>query len=1778
LNRILLVCNAILALLLAIRLVNTGSPALAADKPAPWCAEDLRLVAAEFADLVDAVDRPRPGGILPAKVEPTIFLLHLGAEVAPAPLSSSPVEIGLVGEPQLELVTAWQSSSILRVAVQSQLLPATNYQLRFSRELESLDGRTLPAGSAVALTTPNVQLRDVLIEDDAQVAPGRGDAGLRVRLSLPVDLAMAEQCLGLRDAETGADLPARVELVDGGAGHLFRVRMQKGELPPVVRVVLHQGCVPKRGKLPLEREQVRTIDVYEPLDLRAATATQRTLDLTFNRAIPVPDAKFVTLTPACSVQYETTPRGLRIRGDFAPGTLVAIDLAPGFPGKGRSSLGITAHRTVLVPDLEPSVDILGDGEILSARAEPILTLRGCNASKVTVRLRRVYANNVVRMMQHSDARVFEPAVERELSIAMVRNVEWQERMDLREVLGGEPRGIYQVEVWREGQYWPSQRLLQITDLGVTVRAGDDRAAVQVVSIADGSPCADAQVTIVTPTNQELVTGRTDAEGKVLLSWQSGSPDRKPFLVQVQYGDDRVFVGMDRCGVELAEEGLGGRAYLRDGIEAMVWPSRGIVRPGESFDIAVLVRDATGAAAVDRDLSVVFTAPGGKESRRQRIRSNGSGLFSAKLELPADAPCGRWSASVLENDAPVPGHSLALGQASFEVATFVPNRLEAVANVLGEVHHGAPLVVHVQGNWLDGTPADGRPVQVRVRLDKTAFTPKELADYSFASGIDQPPPGELPAVDAVLDEHGVAELRLQLPPQGAEQMLMATVFAEVLDPSGRPVRAQTQHLVVSDVFAVGVRARDGHVDVRGVAADGSLVGDGPCTVRIERRHWEWRYDARGTNRWSWRSFVEKEVVQEAEVTMAGGIASIDLSALEERGWLAAIVTHGEQRAEQVLGAAPRAPDRLRVRTTNNPAPGEMARIDVDSPAAGRGFVTLESDTVWSANIVMLEAGDNHIEVPVPADARLPNLHAVVTLTRPAKSAKAGDGPAWLVGAADVRLRREELAAAVQLVVASEVLPQANLHVSIEAAEANLATVAVVDEGVLGVTGHPSPDPLAFVLASRALTVDGADTGSRLVRDMMFVPRTKTGGDDDELGALLRGGSVDTHIRPLALFAEVPLTLGKGAVDFVLPAYEGRVRVMVIAAGPQRLGSAAAEVVVKAPLGLQVAVPRMVAPGDRFVIPVSLRNDLGKDVEVAVDIAVPESLTLPGGTHYQLPIAVGRTANVDVAVVAAAVEGPQSFAVTASAGGQVRTVSEVIAVRSLRLPERASLGFRLGEEQTLRVAEGWSNDLLHAEISVDVSPDRQLRPALEAMLEYPYGCCEQTASRGMALATCAALLPRLYDDPRQMPQVLPLVQAAVDRVFAMQSSLGGFGWWLGARNDDAFLTIHVMDFLVQAREVGAQVSEVGFLRAKARLLDLAAEAYDVDARCHAIEVLARLGEVVQPRLDWLCAQPVSLEARARLATALALLGERRRASDLLQHGDEAAPFAAEDNHRERLDSPIRAQALLLRAQLAIDPGHASLPGQVAALQRQLLRPRFLTTQELAQGLRALADYYRRQPVSGKAAHATVLVDGAAMPVEGGHTVDLPIHAGSTVTLAAGGEGFVLLNVQGYAPPVAHDDARMALRREIVDLETGLPTTKLRRGRVYEVRIHAELAVACRDVVVADVLPAGCEAEPVMPGDAMGDEADRDADGGAVLSDAGHGGGATKERTLEPLSREPRDDRVLMFFGAMPSGRLVLRHRIRAVFPGDYESPPVTAQGMYDATLQVSELSALRVEIVP
>lgn len=1705
-NRVLLVVNVVLALVLSFRVFADPAAAAALKDLAP--------------DRLSVDVSSRGDGSVPSLV------VQLGAALRPVDATEGPVDLGVQLDPPQPVLTSWRSERQLLVVPARPLPGSRTQRVVFSRELRG-NGARIAAGTIVPFTTPAVKMTQVvLLDDEGAPAPA-----LRVVFDQAVTADAVKQCVHVRAAgDASIEIPVVVELPPEQAQATAVVlRPQVGqELPEVVSLVVRAGLVAAGGDVATTREVVERVRWRDPLRLTDLTCVDGALQLAFTHEVPLPLAEQIRLQPPVPFQAQCSDSGLRLVGTFAPGTVVTVELAAGFPGHGRQRLAAATRRSLLLPDHRARLSIAQGGHVLCSSARPVLTIEGVNVERVQARLLPVYPNNLVRALQRGDSASFAPVAAHDLPVPVARNETWTFDVDLTALAGGPPRGLYRFELSQGPSSWPQRRWLQVTDLGITWRAGRGSGAVHVRDLVRGGPVAAAVVTVLTPTNQVLARGSTDAQGLLLVDWPATGEDQKPFVVVAQRGDDVAFASASGEAVELADDGLGGRAYAGEQPEAWLWADRGIVRPGETIDIAAIVRDGAGLPVPTTACVFRYTAPNGRPLRSEPCDGGASGLAHSRLALPLDAPMGRYDVAVATADG-----KQVLGSTSFRVEAFVPDRLEAEVVAVGALRFGATGSVTVRGRWLDGSPAVGRAVTARVRLLPHAAAFAGADGFGFTAPGDEPPPGELPAMNGTLDGKGEAELVFALPADAPQQTLLAHVAVEVLDPSGRPVRAVSQTPVLRSDLHLGVRAEAGRAALRAVAADGSLLrGELAATVRLERRSWQWRYENVGNGRWRWQTTRHGTSLGEWSVTLRDGVASLPLPVSD--GECALVATAGGRQVEVALGAVSARPDRLRVRGPDAPvAAGGAATLVVTSPAAGHGCITLESDRVLGAFCCELQRGDTTVTVPLPAGLRLPNVHAVVTLTRPVPDSGPDKGPAWLVGGAPIRLARPELELPLTLTAPAAIEPEQEWVATLHAPGATTAIVAVVDEGVLRVTGHAAPQPLAFFLASRALATDGADNGAALLQGMQFAAGSKAGGDggdEDELAGLL-AGAVDSRIRPLVRFAAVPLDAeGRGEARFALGGYEGRVRAVAIVAGPVGMAAARADTVVKAPLSVLVAMPRMAAPGDRFVVPITVRNALAAG-EGHLLATASGALQLAGGGEHRVRLASGGETTWELPVVALAPSAADAAArlqVVAELGGVRRTVAVEFTVRQPAVPAQEVLGVDLAAGGDVVVASTWQQ--VEATVRLDARPEAQLGGVLTRLLDYPYGCAEQTMGKGMALLACRTLLPRLLGPGDACVQEADaLTQAAVDRLLGMQTWSGGFGFWSGS-SESAVVTAQVTDFLVLARQHGLAVAETALAEALDRCSDLLRRDGELPLRCLLADVLARAGRPVQPWLDWLCTAAVTEDDRSHLAAALAHLGHGERALALLrERGD--APLSAYGE----LASPLRSQALQLRARGAAAAGDPQLTALAAQMQRALARTA-TTTQEQWQGLRALAEYYRRQPEPGEAAATSFTVDGQPVAMTGAAT-RVALRAGSVLRFAAGGRGSAVVTLRGAQPidagPRAGD---FTVQRTLVDVETGQPVERCRRGRLYEVRLVVTGSAPIRHLAVVDVLPGGLEPEP-----ATGPQQ------------------ATPKGVTDPDCVQHGDDRVLLFCRSAPE-RVELRHRVRATLPGTWRAGSLRVEAMY------------------
>ena len=262
-------------------------------------------------------------------------------------------------------------------------------------------------------------------------------------------------------------------------------------------------------------------------------------------------------------------------------------------------------------------------------------------------------------------------------------------------------------------------------------------------------------------------------------------------------------------------------------------------------------------------------------------------------------------------------------------------------------------------------------------------------------------------------------------------------------------------------------------------------------------------------------------------------------------------------------------------------GEKATIFLPDAPQGRALVSLENNSrILKQMWVSTQAGENRFEIELD-ESMSPNIYVHVTLLQP-HSGKKSDTPIRLYGVIPVMVENPRTRLEPQVKVADELKPLEEFKVAVQekSGRAMTYTLAVVDEGLLGLTRYSAPDLRKSFYNREALGVltwdlfdDVAEAyGADLSRLLAL------GGDEEGAGA--GAEKKQRRFPPVVLFAgPFSLEAGKTAEHkFRMPQYVGAVRVMAVAGRDGAFGVAEKSVPVRQDLMILPTLPRVVRPGE------------------------------------------------------------------------------------------------------------------------------------------------------------------------------------------------------------------------------------------------------------------------------------------------------------------------------------------------------------------------------------------------------------------------------------------------------------------------------------------------------------------------------------------------------------------------------------------------------------------------
>lgn len=1539
-------------------------------------------------------------------------------------------------------------------------------------------------------------------------------------------------------------------------------------------------------------------------------------------------ARVIHLDPPVETTVATGPAGFRLFGDFAQGRY-ELTIDAGTETVDGGVLREAWEGRVTVPARSPRLGFASKGRYLPRSAWDELTLTHLNVDEARLQVRHVRPENLVFWMtgqERADERTSDLLLDTTLALGGEEDVEARSVVDVGRLLPEAKRGVYELTV-EQGSARDATRLL-LTDMHLVVKRGERDPAspyaeatwVWALDVHDNALLSGVEVDLLAPSGRVMASCETGSGGGCVLKPALEVVDEAaPVAVIATKGKDLTYLRFADLELQ-TEEDISGLPYRAEAaVRAAVYADRGVYRPGDTAHVAALVRDAAFVAP-EAGLPVVLKLydPRDKELRKVVLETDGAGFLTHDLAFADFATTGSYRVvlEVAERE---------VGQLSFAVEEFVPERMKVTAEAdVDGVLPEEPVGVDIEARWLFGGSAEGSRVELACELLSVPFKPESNRNFHYGlARMDEstPRPVSLGTERGRLGEGGEGTMVCPAATAGGgflgsgQLRALVSVFE---GESGRSTKATARAPVHPERFYLGTKAdadvaeRGRQVGLQGVVVDWGgerVLDDAPETVDLEvfrldeEVGWIWD-DLDQTSRYR-RILRRVSTGSETLVVSEGRFSHRFTVPGDAAGWLF-VVTSGDARTEHYVEGSgrrywwnpgedmvdqtprPQKPTSLAVKVPAETRVGETVGVETKAPWAGRLLWTVETDGVVDHAWQTVSAGPVRWTFEVEDFA--PNVYVSALLIKdPHLESQQAFLPDRAHGVASVRVVPEQHVMAVKLQAPEEVQPYGPLAVKLDLGPGEagrVATVAVVDEGILQLTSFESPDPLETIFARRALGVDSFETvGWTLLSEPGGAGRT-TGGDADGSA----GGRVQM-VKPLALWSgrlEVPES-GKLTVPFELPGYRGQVRVMAVVASKDRLGSADTEVLVRDPLVLQSTLPRFLVGGDEADIPVFVNNMSGADREVTVKLEVEEfgpRARAPGASGSSaddavritspatatLSLADGASDSVVFQVQVGRVPSAARFRVTAAADGllskeelEVPLLPSEPEVRSL---ERVALTSKSTDLSS--VISGWLPGSDHSTVWVSTNPYSQSLGHLGYLVRYPYGCIEQTTSSTRPLLYVRTLMdevdPGLAGDGGG--DVDEMVASGIERVLSMQTAAGGFGYWPGASYPDFWGTAYGTHLLLDAREAGHDVPEAALSDAVDWLEREVERRGHHDSQrsvayAHYVIALAGKGqpELAADALAKLPEEPVSehrtwrrfdtYEARYLLMAAMYQGGDRRHEAEL--RSPSSGPFELKRTNDWSYYSELRARGLVLTVYqdlFGADRGGQELADRVAKATAD--RPsRWYTTQELAWAITGLgkrvAGKQARKPaaelkVGGRELSEATSGSWQAAGLSGREGVRLELEE-------APGDGvYAMVSTRGVRAkrelPAGGEGLALS-RRYLLGGTSALPSTSHDLGDtvLVEVKITNTAGTRVQNIALVDRIPAGWEIENPRLGQSMlPDSVDAD-----LLWEADH--------------MNVRDDRVEVF-GHLEAGesRTVV-YQVRAVTAGSFTIPEVSAEAMYD-----------------
>lgn len=1454
-----------------------------------------------------------------------------------------------------------------------------------------------------------------------------------------------------------------------------------------------------------------------------------------------------------------------ITGDFIPEKIYTVTLLAGIEDKRGAVLGQDFKVYAKIPPRKGKLRFLYRGKYFGRQGDWRIPVKAEGLKKIQLSIYYMPPENVVfwyskdygdkNYINEYSERIFSQVI----SSPSTGKLFW---LNLRDYINMGKDGIYNVVLSGETENGDSVKdsiQLVVSDLSIIAKWYRGKLYVWTVNSATLEPQVATSVKVRTSKNFLLGTCATNSEGFCLI--ETDRKERFPYVIFAKKGKQWTYLHFNTSLLPMEAYDISGEGRLQPYV-GYIYPERNLYRPGEKVNFAVLVREARTYKGLSLPVKLVVRDPRGNRFLTLTGKTGKDGLLQFSFPTSPTSPTGKYALELFVGDKNV-------FTGFVFVETFVPERMSVDVKLSEKIDITQAITAEVEAMYLFGAPAAGETYTGWAMAEAVQPMCSGYMGYSFGKVRSERDKTswrtEIP--EGQLDKHGKARISFSMRDAKESSLpLRLSLNLEVSEGgSGRTTKKTVTAVVHPKPFYIGLKPSSKRtisgtpVRIRGILIghDCKLYsGDARLSYNIYNLLYYYTYSYYSDFGWE-RSVEKLPIVTDATLQVKDGKFSFSFVPQSNYDdYLIEVIDreHGTVSQTIVYGwgwgvsEKPESPDVLPISLSRTEGDvGDRVSAEIKLPFEGKVLWTIELDKVYS--YTWREAKGKTASWTFKLPEGVPNVYVTALLIRSGKN--------YLIsrafGVKRIKIRPKKLKLKVQIEAPQEIKPSREVEIKIRANKKFRGTVAVVDEGILQITGFKTPDVYAAILRAMKLFLRTSESFGWVVRKYM----SQSGG----------GFAAREEEFTQPRFAQVVSywsgiiesdSSGLASVKFKVPEYQGKLRVMVEAATPEALGSAEKYIIVKRDVYISPTVPRFLSTEDRFSVPITLLNTTDRVKKVKLRVS-SEGATLTREATLTLKPGIREI-----------------LWVNGTAGGEPGTVKIWVHTETegekfsqdFSIPLYPSLPYvtenqivRLEKEGTIDLKPyfaDWIPKAHRAKLIVSPFPGASALSHVSYLVHYPYGCIEQTSTSTLVLVRLAPLMPLIAPEMSK-EEYINLIQHGISRMVSMQTITGGFAFWPGGRVPEKWASAYATFVLLEAKSAGFAVPNSVIKAALYYLKSLRKKdtiAFYVLAKGGMFEndpnlkseliVKSRSSEITREDVLW-------------IAGVLNEIGEKEGARKIF---DEALKRKIKKGKTLYYDfySELKALALTLYMMETISPFHPEERALVEDIVSKLTRRKsyYYTTQELAWSLLSLGLYMDKHGSTGTF-HAELEADGKKIKGKksrGIITYSLKNAAKyNSIKLKFKGEGVIYLTIQntGFSrnqrsfSPYGNG---FTIGREILTKD-GEKVFRAVQGDMLVLRFWVNSQGVYRNAAVEIPVPAGLEIENPR------------------LNPSLLPGWVKSYKLIYPEYMDVRDDRVIIFT-TLRKGLSYYYIMLRAVTPGDFFFPPARGIVMYDPQKSANTVS--------